>query len=143
MSLPPDPDRDQLQILAICHYVLGGLMALCACLPMFHFGIGLFMLLGPVKPDDVEPARFVGGIFALFAGAAILAGWALAGCVIAAGRFLSQRRNYNFCLVVAAFEAAVCNPLGTVLGIFTIVVLMRPSVKVLFGAAPAGALPPA
>jgi hypothetical protein len=34
----------------------------------------------------------------------------------------------------AAVDAClVCNPLGTVLGAFTVVVLMRPSVKELFG----------
>lgn len=132
MSLPPDPDREHLKILSICHYVVGGLMALFACLPVFHFGFGLFMMFSPVKPEEVVPLRFAGGMVSLIAGGVILVGWALAGCVIAAGRFLQQRRRYSFCLVVAALEAAMCQPLGTVLGIFTIVVLMRPSVKALF-----------
>jgi hypothetical protein len=38
-----------------------------------------------------------------------------------------------FCLAMAGIEAALCMPLGTVLGIFTIIVLMRPSVKQAFG----------
>jgi hypothetical protein len=135
MTPQPDPDGDHLKILSICHYVVGGLMTLCACAPVFHFGIGLFMLFAPAKADDALAQRFAGGFFALFAGAVILAGWALAGSVIVAGRFLSQRRRYNFCLVVAVFEAAACSPLGTVLGVFTIFVLMRPSVKALFGQA--------
>jgi len=132
MTAQPDPDGDHLRILSICHYVVGGLMTLCACAPVLHFAFGLFMLFSPVKPDETAPQRFAGGFVALIAGAAILAGWALAGCVLAAGRFLSQRRRYNFCLVVAVFEASACSPLGTVLGVFTIFVLVRPSVKALF-----------
>jgi len=36
-------------------------------------------------------------------------------------------------MVVAGSICLVCNPLGTVLGVFTIIVLMRPSVRQLFG----------
>jgi hypothetical protein len=132
MSPSPDPDGDHLKILSICHYVMGGLMALFACLPLLHFSFGLFMLFSPVKPEEAVPLRFAGGMVSLIAGGVILLGWTLAGCVVAAGRFLAQRRRHGFCLVVAAVEAAVCHPLGTVLGIFTIVVLMRPSAKALF-----------
>ena len=47
--------------------------------------------------------------------------------------FLSQRRHYLYCMIIAAL-ACTHTPLGTVLGIFTIFVLMRPSVKELFQA---------
>ena len=61
----------------------------------------------------------------------ILVGWAVAICVIVAGRFLARRVHYTFCLVVAAI-ACLFMPFGTVLGVLTIIVLMRPSVKALF-----------
>jgi hypothetical protein len=51
-----------------------------------------------------------------------------------AGRSLARRKRYLFCLIVAGTMCVMCNPLGTVLGVFTIVVLLRPSVKELFGA---------
>jgi hypothetical protein len=57
--------------------------------------------------------------------------WVLAGCLIAAGRFLQLRRNYIFCMVAAGF-ACLQVPLGTVLGVFTIIVLQRPEVKRMF-----------
>ncbi len=43
-----------------------------------------------------------------------------------------------FCLIVAGIECLLM-PYGTVLGVFTIMVLMRESVKERFGANPAGA----
>lgn len=54
--------------------------------------------------------------------------WTLAVCVIFSGRFLAAKRNYTFSFIVAAL---ICLnfPLGTLLGVFTIIVLVRPSVK--------------
>ena len=48
------------------------------------------------------------------------------------GRGLAQRKRYMFCLVVACVECLFM-PFGTVLGVFTIIVLSRDSVKALFG----------
>ena len=43
-------------------------------------------------------------------------GWALAGAIVMAGYYLSKRRYYTFCLVVAGVEC-IFMPFGTVLGI--------------------------
>lgn len=51
--------------------------------------------------------------------------------MILAGRALAQRRRYTFCLVIAGV-ACMFMPFGTVLGVFTIIVLLRDSVKELF-----------
>jgi len=48
-----------------------------------------------------------------------------------AGRSLSRRKRYWFTFVVACIEC-VFIPLGTILGVFTIIVLSRESVKTLF-----------
>jgi hypothetical protein len=64
----------------------------------------------------------------------IFAGWMFAILLIVAGRFLSKRKHYMFCLVMAAISC-IFMPFGTILGIFTIIVLMQPSVKQLFGVA--------
>ena len=58
--------------------------------------------------------------------------------MVLAGRYLARRERYTFCLVVAGVECMFM-PFGTVLGVFTIIVLSRPSVKDLFGALPAAA----
>jgi hypothetical protein len=84
---------------------------------------------------DIDPmAGFMGWFFIAFSSAFILTGWAFALCLFLAGRYLSQRRRYTFCLVMAGL-ACMFMPFGTVLGVFTIIVLLRDSVKELFGVA--------
>jgi len=120
-------DERYLQLLSIFHYVVGGLAACFACIPTIHLAIGIAMLVGAI---DDAPA-FVGVFFVVIATFAILVGWTLAVCIIVAGRCLAKRKRYMFCLVMAAISC-VFMPIGTVLGVFTIIVLMRPSVKELF-----------
>jgi hypothetical protein len=69
----------------------------------------------------------------VIAGCFILAGWSLAICLLIAGSYLTSRKHYTFCLVIAAISCMLM-PFGTVLGVFTIIVLMRPSVKEMFEA---------
>ena len=73
-----------------------------------------------------------GLMFMVFASVMILGFWALAVCMFLAGRYLERRAHYTFCLVVAGVECLFM-PFGTVLGVFTIVMLVRPEVKSDFG----------
>ncbi len=138
----PHQDSEHLRLLAIFHYVVAGVTALFACLPLIHLTLGIAMLTGwgEFGQTSDPPPAFVGWIMVLFPAAFILAGWAFAVCLVLAGRYLQQRRRYTFCLVMAAVSCILV-PFGTVLGVFTIVVLMRESVKALFDhdAAPAAA----
>ena len=120
-------DEQYLKLLSVFHYVVGGLAACFACIPIIHLSIGIAMLVGAI--DDAP--EFVGAFMVLIAIFAILVGWTLAVCIIIAGRCLAKRRRYMFCLVMAAISC-IFMPFGTVLGVFTIIVLMRPSVKELF-----------
>jgi len=122
-----DRDEEYLKLLSIFHYVVGGLAGFFACFPLIHFCFGVAMLVGAI---DGAPA-FVGLLLVFIATVLILGGWALAVCLIIAGRKLAKRKNYMFCLVMGAISCAFM-PFGTVLGVFTIIVLVRPSVKELF-----------
>jgi hypothetical protein len=125
-------DLEHLRLLSIFHYVVGGLLALFACLPFIHFFLGLAMASGVF--EHTEPGvRLIGAGIMVFAGLFILAGWILAACLVVAGRNLARRRRYTFCLVVAGVSC-VFMPFGTVLGVFTIIVLSRPTVKEMFNA---------
>jgi hypothetical protein len=126
-------DAEHLRLLSIFHFVVGGLAALFALLPAMHLFMGIAMVSGRFDegPNQTE-ARFFGWFFIIVASAMIVAGLAFATSMILAGRFLAQRVYYTFCLVVAALEC-VFVPFGTVLGVFTIVVLQRPTVKEMFG----------
>jgi len=120
-------EEQYLKLLSVFHYVVGGLAACFACIPIIHLSIGIAMLVGAI--DDAP--EFVGALLVLIAIFAMLVGWTLAVCIIIAGRCLAKRKRYMFCLVMAAISC-VFMPFGTVLGVFTIIVLMRPSVKELF-----------
>ncbi len=130
-AAPVNQDEEHLRLLAIFHYVVGGLTALFACFPFIHLGMGVFMLLKPEAFKPKPPPEFVAWILIGVAAAIILTGWVLALFFVLAGRNLSRRRRYLFCQVVAGI-GCVFMPFGTVLGVFTLLVLSRPSVKELF-----------
>jgi hypothetical protein len=69
----------------------------------------------------------IGGVF-------ILGGWTGAALIAWAGRCLARRMHYTYCLMMAGV-ACVFMPFGTVLGVFTILVLVKPGVKAAFGQA--------
>ena len=127
-------DVEQLRLLSIFHYVVAGMMALFALFPVIHLTMGLAMIVAPEKWGMKSPEEgLVGWFFVAIASALILFGWTLAAGVAFAGRSLGQRRRYTFCIVAAALSCVMCMPFGTVLGVFTIVVLLRPQVKAAFG----------
>jgi hypothetical protein len=130
-------DLQHLKLLSIFHYVMAGLTGLFSLLPSFHLVLFSVFLADPEVQGE-PPVRVIMGLMMAMIVAMIFAGLAFAACLAAAGRYLAQQRNYTFCLVIAAISCLLV-PLGTVLGIFTILVLMRPSVKERFGVAPAGA----
>jgi hypothetical protein len=132
-------DESHLKMLSIFHYVLAGGAALFSSMFLMHFVMGLAMLGGAFSEGKNPPPPAIGVLFMGIGGMAILLGWSFAACLIVAGRSLTQHKRHTFCLVVAALACLVCNPLGTVLGVFTIVVLLRPSVKALFGVDPGSA----
>ena len=128
-------DLEHLKLLSIFHYVVAGLAALFACIPLLHLFFGIAMVTGWETLGDSDPMTgFMGWFFIAFSSVFILSGWAFAVCLFLAGRYLSQQRRYTFCLVMAGL-ACMFMPFGTVLGVFTIIVLLRDSVKELFGVA--------
>jgi hypothetical protein len=133
-------DREHLKILSIFHYIFGGLTLLGGCFTSIYAGVGVALVSGAIEdPQEEAPAAVIGWIFIVVALLAMLAIWIVAACIIMAGRALASYRRYTLCMVVACILLCFF-PMGTILGVFTLVVLMRPSVKNLFetaGAAPA------
>ncbi|MBN3037986.1 MAG: hypothetical protein JW869_01055 [Candidatus Omnitrophica bacterium] len=128
-------DLEHLRLLSIFHYVIAILAGLFSCIFIIHLIIGIVAIVSPETLKDEAgktPPAFFGWIFAVIGAAAILMGWTFAICLIVAGRFLVRHKHYLFCLIMACLSCLFV-PLGTLLGVFTIVVLMRPEVKELFG----------
>jgi hypothetical protein len=130
-----DRDTEQLNLLAIFHYVVGGLAALFSFFPLLYTSVGVIFIFaarhGTAKPGEELPPEFLGWIFAVIGLVLFVIGIAIAIFILVAGRCLSRRKRYSFALVMACIECLFV-PFGTILGVFTIVVLSRESVKALF-----------
>lgn len=137
-------DGEHLRLLSIFHYVVAGLAALFSFLPLFYTAMGWFILHAPPDPHQKggPPPEIFGWILIVVGVAFFLLGMAFSICVAISGRCLARRRGYWFAFVLACVECLFF-PFGIILGVFTLIVLVRPAVKVLFGIAPAPVVGPA
>ena len=130
--LQPNRDDEHLKLLSIFHYVLGGLVGFFACFPFIHVGLGTLIHTGTIPPDkNGPPPEVFGWMFVIMGSFAIILGWTLATILLIAGGRLRKKRSWTFCFVVACLSC-LFTPMGTVLGVFTILVLSRDTVKVAF-----------
>ena len=134
-SITQGRDEEHLRLLAIFHYVVAAIGALFACLPLIHVALGVMMVAYPKLLDGGQkgapPPAAMGYIFIAMGGAFVLAGWAAAIGTLISGRCLSRCRRRTFSFVMAAL-LCLFMPFGTILGIFTIIVLSRESVRHLY-----------
>jgi hypothetical protein len=135
-NLPNDPNYDveHLRLLSIFHYVVAGLTAFVSFFPLLYTGMGaLFVYLArqPIKPGESPPPELLGWFLVGFGIFLAIVGFALAVLIFLTGRALARRRRYWFAFVVACLEC-IFIPFGTILGVFTLIVLSRESTKRLF-----------
>jgi hypothetical protein len=134
-------DQRHLRMLSIAHYVLGVAMTVFLLLfgAVFAFAIRFFYLVTTRPEMFSKPVR--GGpppvaflAFCMSLMFFIFLSWAftVVGTMLA-GRYLAAQKHYVLCIVIAALNCAHI-PFGALLGIFTIIVLARPSVRALFTA---------
>jgi hypothetical protein len=129
-------DEEHLRLLTTFHYVLAGVAGLFSLFPVIHLTLGLFLVFAPEKftgsGHGQPPPAFMGWLFVGLAAFMIVCGLTFACLVLAAGRCLAKRKAYTFCFVMGCVECLFM-PFGTVLGIFTIMVLNRSGVRGIFG----------
>ncbi|MBA2482197.1 MAG: hypothetical protein H0V44_16165 [Planctomycetes bacterium] len=82
-------------------------------------------------PNQSDAQTLVGTIIIVMSSVFILLSLVFTVTLWMAGTRLKDRTSYTFCQVVAAISC-VNVPLGTVLGVFTLIVLQRPGVRALF-----------
>ena len=139
-----DKDSEHLRLLTLFYYVNAGINALFSCFGLIYVAMGALFLANPStfgRGADGSPATLVGYAFTILGAVFLLLGLGFSASLAFAGRSLVQRRHRLFCLVIAGINCLFL-PYGTVLGVFTFMVLMRPSVQALFAGAPPP-LPPA
>jgi hypothetical protein len=141
---PGSKEISQLTVLSVLHYVWGGLTKLISCVFIIHIVLGILMINGngvfnvqvpagstpPAFPNGPPPA--MGYLFAFGGGCAVLMGWTFGIFTIISGRRIAQHRSRVFSIVIAAINC-ISFPFGTALGVFTIIVLAKDSVKMLYG----------
>jgi hypothetical protein len=122
-------DLYHLELLSIFHYVVGGAMYLFGGILFFYFVRGLIIIFTSVKSSSGEDS--LGVLFCLIYVIffiVIVLYWTLATLIVKTGRGLAQLKSYKFCVIIAAIECIFV----TLLGVLTVIVLLRPSVKELF-----------
>jgi len=127
-------DEGDLNLLGTLHYVWTGLLGCTTIAVVLYFvGIAGFIANAPSGPHGhPHDQEVVAGVMVVFGivMAAVLVPLIVLHLLAAAG--LRKRTRYTLVLVMSGFTC-LSFPLGTGLGIWTIMVLMRPGVKALFG----------
>ena len=127
-------DAEHLKLLSVFHYVLGGMLYLFGCFPIIHLLMGIAILTGTVGPDNSDdefPKLLFGVMFTILPLLFIFITWTIATLVVITGKKLSRRVSFSFCFLMCCIEC-VFFPFGTVLGVFGIIILNRPSVRAMF-----------
>lgn len=126
-------DASHLRILSICHYVCGGLTLLFGFLPIIHITLGIMAINGqfPMAPGQPPLPPWFGYIFVAGGVFGCLFLWTLGALLISAGRCLAAFKHHLFIVVVSAI-ACIMFPIGTALGIFTLLVITRENVRTAF-----------
>lgn len=127
-------DEDHLNLLAVFHFVIAALSLLGILFLIAHFTLMHFMFTNPAfwqgQKSGPPPTAFfsIFIVFYLIAGT----GMVVAGILnVMSGLFLRARKYRTFSMVVAAINCLQL-PFGTVLGVFTFVVLFRESVRSMY-----------
>jgi hypothetical protein len=125
-------DLQHLKLLSIFYYVVGGMIALFSCFALIYLFVGvMFVAAPPPSGNGPPPPQALGWFFIVFSAGMMLLGWTWAAALMVAGWFLGRCRHYLYCMVMGC-SALLFQPFGTVLGVFTILLLIRPTVKRLF-----------
>jgi len=148
-ALPPLPrdqrkiDADHLNLLAIFHFVGAGLAVIGLLFLLAHYAMMHAVFANPEiwknqkQPMPVPPEQIFAMMKWVYLAGAV---WFVSSGVLnlISGLCLRARKGRTFSLVVAGVNCLHL-PVGTVLGVFTIIVLIRDSVRELYGS---GGLPP-
>jgi len=126
-------DKRHLGTLSVLHFVGAGLAVLGLAFVALHFTLMSAVFNSPEiwKGTPNPPPA---GFFDVFRWVyVVLAGWYGTSLILnlLTGFYLRGRKHRTLCFVVAAFNCLHI-PLGTILGIFTIIVLARDSVRAAF-----------
>lgn len=127
-------DEEHLRLLSLFYFISAGFSAFFSLFSSIYIVIGIVLVasLSSVQSQNsnAPPEAFAWAFVGIGASVTLLA-LGLALLKFLTGRALRRRRSRTLCLVTAGISC-IGIPYGTVLGIFTFLVLGRPSVQALF-----------
>jgi hypothetical protein len=126
-------DEEHLRLLRIAWFISAAANIFWLFFPLIYVVMGLFMALAPLGRHNAGdgPPRELGWIVAAI-GSAIFAVMAIVTTLkVLTARALGRRRARTLILVASALSCLGI-PWGTVLGVFTLLVMARPSVAAQF-----------
>ena len=129
-------DADHLKLLSIFHFVGAGLATLGVFFLLVHYTIFFSVLFNPKRWEDQKQTLAFVEFLANFKWFYLVFGiWFVGSGILSllSGLFIRSRKHRAFSLIVAGVNCAHM-PLGTLLGVFTIIVLIRDSVRELYEA---------
>ena len=124
-------DLQHLKYLRIGHFINAGLLFLISLFSIIYLVIGAAMLAGAFEGEKDPPPEFLGVFFIGIALILMVMFGGLAVLNLFAARALRNRSGWMFCVVMAAVNI-MFSPLGLAIGVFSLIVLLRESVKQLF-----------
>jgi len=127
-----EKDIEHLRLLTIFHYILAGITAVFSFIPLIHVSIGTMILSSNrLKSTENPPPDIIGWLFVIIGSICIILGLTYALTLFLSGRFIARKRHRIFSIVIACISC-LSIPFGTILGIFTLIILSKPAVKILY-----------
>jgi hypothetical protein len=139
-----DHTAHDLKILSICYYIQAGIIGFYSLLLLVYAAfIGVIVDAAQRSAETTGKVLppWLGDLFATILTVIFVFAAGIALCQFLAGYWLTHHKNRTFCQVIAALSCLAI-PYGTVLGIFTFMVLGRAEAKNLFAAAGHPSWPP-
>jgi hypothetical protein len=128
-------DDEHLKLLSIGYVIEGAINAFFSFFGLLYAFMGLFIgsviAKLPSQPGQAPPPEFMGWFFGLFGLIFFLGFLTFAALKFVAAHRIKERRSRILCMVVAGLTCFGV-PYGTALGVWTLIVLSRPSVARLF-----------
>jgi hypothetical protein len=128
-------DEEHLKLLSIGYLVSAGITALFSLFGLLYVFMGVMMSISfneaAKKASQSTPPAFIGWVFGIIGLVIFLILIAMAILKLLTAQYIKRRGSRTFCMVVAAISCLEI-PYGTLLGVFTFLVLGRESVKCSF-----------
>ena len=125
-------DSDLYTIVSIFHFVVGGFQILLSSIGIIYMAIGYLIATGAIDSAKSEPPpEVMGWIFSGLGLVFTVVLLTLGILVLRTGLNFMKKRNRTFCIVIDAILCLMM-PFGTIVGIFGLVLLMKPETEELF-----------